>query len=161
MSFRSGIIPYDPERDLFILAIDAQYQTIVDFGGTFDPTKDKDLVDTAIREAYEESIGILNFTREDLEHAIPIDNFRSTEYILPIQMTNPEAMREDFHQRRSTEKRAEFLENSDMIFVPREALLEYLSTPDHPNDPNGEVMYYQLKRLLRRHLRQISEMSTR
>jgi hypothetical protein len=48
-----------------MLGVDAAYGELTDFGGRYEPT-DGDIVNTAVRELYEESLGLLEITSDQL-----------------------------------------------------------------------------------------------
>lgn len=60
---RGGIIPYRAGENafdgtLFLFGVDAEHNEITDLGGRIELTKDVDVIDTALREFHEESLGI-------------------------------------------------------------------------------------------------------
>ena len=63
--FRAGVVLRSVDGGTFLLGVDAVYGELTDFGGRYEPT-DGDIVNTALRELYEESLGLIDITRDQL-----------------------------------------------------------------------------------------------
>ena len=125
---RAGIIPYflHHQHIYYILAIDRKSKNIIDFGGGFDIEKDNNLLDTALREYYEEShdcANILNVCRsidyDKLKNSLCyIDDNNKTMEIF-IKTNKPiEKIINDFHYLNNMyNKNTEYNENSDVIIL--------------------------------------------
>src|SRR5690606_11776745 len=58
--YRASIIPYVKYKDMFFfcLTLESHISDVSDFGGAYDKTSDKNLLQTAVREFNEESYNI-------------------------------------------------------------------------------------------------------
>lgn len=84
---RAGLIPtlFIKGIKFYIFAIDARTGDLIDFGGHFEAETDQDLIDTCIRECYEESYGVFGeIKRGDLEKSIVLHTDRNFEFLWPV-----------------------------------------------------------------------------
>lgn len=86
---RAGIIFYtihDGQR-YYLLGIDSSTQQLTDFGGGFESERDRDRLDTAIREFTEETLYTFELDRSMIEKINPIclDNRQSLIVFIPIE----------------------------------------------------------------------------
>lgn len=140
---RGGILLVDFTRQLVVLAIDASYTTLIDFGGGRE-SEDRDIVATAQREADEESIGLINLDRDTIQDGLMLTSDQGTVlFLVPADIKDPPALREEFLRRRQREARPECLENSDIAFLSFDDFLSLCHRPILPT-----VIYPLIQELL-------------
>lgn len=148
---RGGVLLVDFSRQIVVFAIDASYNTLIDFGGGREP-EDGDIIETAQREAYEESIALINLDRNTIQGGLMLTSDKGTVlFLVPVSIHDPKALREEFHRRRQSETMnigsyrysPECLENSDIAFLSFE---EFLSLCHRPILPT--VIYPLIQELL-------------
>lgn len=84
---RAGIIPYTFHNNikLFAFGIDGAIASITDFGGHFEKQKDRDRLDTAIREYHEECHDIFGkLDRDMLQNCDVLEGTDTAEILLPV-----------------------------------------------------------------------------
>jgi hypothetical protein len=84
---RGGCIIYTKTSEgvRFCLGLDRKYKELTDFGGSYDKKKDKDIVDTALRELKEESLGLCSFNRsKDLDVCTALYNAKDFILFIPV-----------------------------------------------------------------------------
>lgn len=122
---RGGLIPYIKTKNgrLYLLAIDHDYQTLIDFGGHREP-EDRDIIETIQREVSEESCDSLGpFTREKLLSGEVFMFDGNVEILLKID-ADPEKLSRKIRKAlsRAESLQTDSLESVGVVWVPEERL---------------------------------------
>jgi len=92
---RAGIIPYRYSKNglIFLMGVDKKFKEITDFGGGYNRKKDKNKVDTALREFKEETLGIFGeITREQIQDSLAIINNKNLIIFLHMPILEKETI---------------------------------------------------------------------
>lgn len=93
---RAGIIPYRYSKEglIFLMGVDKQYKEITDFGGCYNRKKDKNKVETALREFREETLDIFGeITREQIQDSLAIINNKNLIIFLHMPILEKETIK--------------------------------------------------------------------
>lgn len=132
---RSGLVPYfvDKGEIYFIFALDTKYGEMTDMGGGIEDNED--FVDTAIRELYEESLGIFDFQNDKkfvIENSICVYNSRMTIIFQEIKnfdyktvLTQYRNLYRDFVYKGNS---ANLIENSLLLWISSKNVKNLLKT---------------------------------
>jgi len=129
---RGGIIPYldTPNGHLYGFGIDADYGTLIDFGGHREDF-DYDILDTARRELSEESFDVFGKpSREELLNLPVLYNRTDMEIFWPIQ-GNAEDLQHNFRILVS-QAHPDDVENIDLVWLTPEELSTTSSNDMYP-----------------------------
>lgn len=87
---RGGCILYYMTKNgpLFGLGLDRHHKEFSDFGGSFDKTKDNDIIDTALRELYEETVKTCKISRDDYRIPFCLSIYSPTDFIMFIPVAD-------------------------------------------------------------------------
>ncbi len=163
---RGGILPYtviDGVR-LYCFALDSSSADLTDFGGSRD-TRDKDILETALREFKEESLGVFgNVTYEDLLDVEAIytrvnENRYAMMLLLPVKVRDLMEPVEEFSRRAA---RLRDHENRALVWLTQEQVSRVLYL-DH-RIINGEVLFIihpPVRILLENYLKHWQKMSSK
>jgi hypothetical protein len=116
---RGSIIP--KLNQYYCFGIDNHYKTIMDFGGHREPF-DTDIIETAIREAYEESFGIFDFNRDILHQSHKYVTSDTTGFLVDID-SNMDIINNEFANRMLGK---EEVENCNIIWIHENEISNYL-----------------------------------
>lgn len=144
--YRGGIFPFIIEiktkTPLYIFGIDRDYLTLMDFGGHREP-EDLDIIETAIREFGEESLGIFGpLTRNSLkgQYIIGDGMFQIFHNLGSCDIPTLHSLRSQFQRRVSLEENPE---NIDFVWLNDNQLRDVIWNKQ-------EQMYPKLTKLLRK-----------
>lgn len=128
---RAGVIPYIKQlgETILCMGIDTIYNQISDFGGGKEKN-DRNIESAAIRECYEESLGIFNFRPKYLRESIYV--YDDDTLIILVEMKlkcSPELFRlstiENF---KSKHMSTAFSEMKELIWIPLKEIYEYIGS---------------------------------
>jgi len=128
---RAGIIPYVKKNNtvIFILGLDEAIASISDFGGTRE-AKDKDPIETALREFQEESFGVLGgLNRKNIENSnyiVAKTGFHGEEEGIIFFVKYREEFPFFTKMREFKERNVPGDETKALIFITREQILDGL-----------------------------------
>lgn len=73
---RAGVVPYRLYNCVphFLLAVDNKYKELTPFAGSVSKKRDKDPIDTAIKELAEETLGLIKLKRKDVINSVVMIN---------------------------------------------------------------------------------------
>ncbi len=163
---RGGILPYtviDGVR-LYCFALDSSSADLTDFGGSRD-ISDKDILETALREFNEESLGVFgNIQYSDLFNLEAIytrvdENRYAVLLLLPVKVTDLMELGEEFSRRAA--KHTDH-ENRALVWLTQEQVSRVLDLDRRII--NGEVLfiiYPPVRILLENYLKHWQKMSSK
>lgn len=134
--WRGGLVPIVNDR--YIIGVDTKYQTLIDLGGHRE-LSDRDIIDTMRREAYEESLGIVNISRDELIGSNPkVLTYDSMILALVPMEGNWDEIHQEFHRRLQNETNPE---SNDLVALTPDQLVHAVVYNDPP-------MYWRTRALL-------------
>lgn len=140
---RAGIVVYSVIGDglYFGLGIDSKHSELTDFGGSVDPLRDKDAIDTAIREFREESLGAFGvLTRSMISNCFAMHD-SSTLIIFVHMLIEPVEVSTRFEAARRMVKSPEV---DVLVWLSKEQLEEEI------DKEQGSPIYDLVRRLMKR-----------
>jgi hypothetical protein len=127
---RSGVIPYTVIDDVryFCMGIDFTFGTLTDFGGGV--KKNENFLLAALRELYEESLGIFDFLyKQDFEkiksHSISVYDEKMCILFVDVKVENIDATVKEFDNRFHHVTRSE---NSGICWIPENIFFNIIKT---------------------------------
>ena len=159
---RAGIIFYDKQRSSFIFGIDAKYNSICDLGGHRIP-HDIDVFNTAIREAYEESLGLLQVNRSELIGSTALTLDDDVLFLITVDVPDPDHLLNEYTRLRDNAMTADgrsvsphSIELSALTIVPHKKLMKILRANYMKKDK--EIIYDRTWKVLRAHLKLLQDL---
>lgn len=147
---RGGLILTAP--GYYGFGIDSHYHTLMDFGGHRE-TFDLDLVDTARREAQEESFGLLNYEREDLLTSPHLTTDETLMFFVPCR-EDPATFTQHFTRQLLLANLTKAkIESCGVYWIAVEDLETYLAIPEFWYPPvHRAVQTFAAAKMIRRTL---------
>lgn len=123
---RCGVIPYIEydNQKYFCLGVDKQFGTLTDFGGQ--AQKGEFFCQTASRELFEETLGVINISSDDLyKYSKAVYSANAIILFVQLKVDTLNKMIEEFKFRYFQSHHSE---NTDMIWVPETAFYSMIKT---------------------------------